>query len=61
MLFGVAVVAMSIIVSAIVAVVVGSTYEAIVDRRRPVDVPLPVVAMVALSVVAGGLLGAGLG
>ena len=58
MLFAVAVVATSIVVSAIVAIVVGGAYEAIVDRRWPADIPASAVAVVVLSVTAGAYLGA---
>ena len=58
MLFAVAVVAASIIVSGVVAVIVGGAYEAIVDRRWPADIPASVVAVVVLSVTAGAYLGA---
>lgn len=61
MLFGVAVVATSILVSATIAIVVGGTYEAIVDRRWPADIQASAVAIVVLSVTAGGLIGANLG
>lgn len=61
MLLGVAVVATSVLVSAIVAIIAGGTYEAIVDRRWPADIPASAVAVVVLSVTAGGLIGAGLG
>ena len=60
MLFAVAVVATSIIVSGVVAVIVGSAYEAIVDRRWPAEIPASAVAVVVLSVTAGGLIGANL-
>lgn len=45
MLFGVAVVATSVLVSAIVAIIAGGTYEAIVDRRWPADIPASAVAV----------------
>ena len=61
MLFAVAVVATSIFISAIVAIIVDETYEAIVDRRWPAGVPASAVAIVVLSVTAGGLAGAILG
>jgi len=57
MLFAVAVVATSIIVSGVVAVIVGGAYEAIVDRRWPADIPASAVAVVVLSVTAGAYLG----
>jgi hypothetical protein len=59
LLFGVAVVATSIILSAITAVIVEGAYEAIANRRWPELQPLPVI--VVLSVAAGFLVGSTLG
>jgi hypothetical protein len=57
MLIGVAIVATSIIVSALIAGLIGSICEAVAERRWLVDLPPWTVAVAAMSVAAGGLIG----
>ncbi len=61
MLFGVAVVAISILISAFAAMVVDTAYQAVVDRRWPAQLPLAAVAVSAVAVVLGASLGSALG
>jgi hypothetical protein len=60
LLIGVAIVATSIIVSALMAGLIGSLCEAVAEQRWLVDLPPWAVPVVASSVAAGGLIGAGL-
>ena len=61
MLFGVAVIVTALTVSAIVAIVVDTAYQAISLKRWPAEVPPMTVAVSVLAVVIGASIGSALG
>lgn len=61
MLFGVAVVVISVLISALAALVVDTAYQAVVDRRWPAQLPLAAVAVCVVAIVLGASLGSTLG